>query len=125
MQRDFGGRQVELANALERSPSYISRVLSPQPAREGSHSNRNIGEELARDIERRLDLPIYSLDQPEDRPQGLEEPKRPYHTHQYDQVSEEHRRCVDNMANAMLRMTPEQAKAVEKAIRLLLRARTP
>lgn len=120
----FEGRQVELANALERSPSYISRILSTHSSA-ASQSNRNIGEELARDIETRLHLPCYSLDYAADqsRPVGIEEPRRAYQTRIYDSVSEEHRRCVDNVANTLLRLDADQAHGVERALRLLLRIR--
>lgn len=120
----FEGRQVELANALERSPSYISRILSTHGSA-ASQSNRNIGEELARDIEIRLNLPRYSLDYAADQqpPVGIEEPRRAYQTHVYDSVSEEHRRCVDSVANTLLQLDADQALVIERALRLLLRVR--
>lgn len=49
----FGGRQVRLAHAIERQPDYISRCLK---------GTKGIGEDLARDIERRLGLPNLWLD---------------------------------------------------------------
>ena len=120
----FEGRQVELANALERSPSYISRILSTHSSA-SSQSNRNIGEELARDIETRLNLPRYSLDYAANQrqPVGIEEPRRAYQTRIYDSVSEEHRRCVDNVANTLLHLDADQAHSVERALRMLLRVR--
>lgn len=120
----FEGRQVELANALERSPSYISRILSTHGST-SSQSNRNIGEELARDIEMRLNLPRYSLDYAADqqRPVGIEEPRRAYQTRVYENASEEHRHYVDSVANILLQLDADQAHSIERALRMLLRAR--
>lgn len=49
----FGGRQVDFANAIGRQPDYISRCLS---------GVKNLGEKLARDIEFKLGLEPHWLD---------------------------------------------------------------
>lgn len=59
----FGGKQSAFAEAIERSPSYVARLFSDNPA----HS-RNIGESLARQIEGMCHLPNGWLDDPK----GLE-----------------------------------------------------
>jgi phage repressor protein C with HTH and peptisase S24 domain len=55
----FGGKQSAFADAIERSPSYVARIFSDNPA----HS-RNIGESLARQIEEKCHLPKGWLDDP-------------------------------------------------------------
>lgn len=55
----FGGKQSAFAEAIERSPSYVARIFSDNPA----HS-RNIGESLARQIEGMCHLPNGWLDEP-------------------------------------------------------------
>lgn len=53
----FNGRIAGLADAIDRAPSYISRCVTGKP----EHRKR-IGEQLARDIELRLEIPLLSLD---------------------------------------------------------------
>nr|WP_305882556.1 helix-turn-helix transcriptional regulator [Pseudomonas sp. NFACC05-1] len=60
MKQRFDGRQARLADALGKSANYISRCLSTAPSSAGS---KNIGEEFARDIEAKLGLERYQLDQ--------------------------------------------------------------
>lgn len=55
----FSGKQSALAEAIGRSPSYVARIFSENPA----HS-RNIGESLAREIEAICAVPTGFLDQP-------------------------------------------------------------
>lgn len=55
----FGGKQSAFADAIGRSPSYVARLFSSNPA----HS-RNIGESLARQIEQICEVPTGFLDQP-------------------------------------------------------------
>ncbi|RYF35667.1 MAG: XRE family transcriptional regulator [Cytophagaceae bacterium] len=55
----FGGKQSAFADAIGRSASYVARLFSDSP----EHS-RNIGEVLARDIERICGVPPGFLDQP-------------------------------------------------------------
>lgn len=55
----FSGKQSAFADAIGRSASYVARLFSENPA----HS-RNIGEALARDIERLCEVPVGFLDQP-------------------------------------------------------------
>lgn len=57
MQSRFEGKQARLADALGKSPNYISRCLSAS-----STSRKNIGEDFAREIESTLGLARYSLD---------------------------------------------------------------
>lgn len=54
----FGGKQSAFADAIGRSPSYVARLFSDNPA----HA-RNIGESLARQIEIACGLPTNFLDQ--------------------------------------------------------------
>lgn len=56
--RKFGGKQAALAEAIGRTASYVARLFSTKP----DHS-RNIGENLAREIERLCGEPVGSLDQ--------------------------------------------------------------
>ena len=120
----FGGKQVELANALERSPSYISRILSVH-SDEPSPSTRNIGETLARDIEAQLGLPRYSLDDASDQLSShIKEPRRAYQTHLYERVPEAQRRAIENIAALLLKLDADQTQAVERALKLLLRLRS-
>lgn len=60
MKQRFDGKQARLADALGKSANYISRCLSTAPSSAGS---KNIGEEFARDIEAKLGLERYQLDQ--------------------------------------------------------------
>lgn len=53
----FNGRIAGLADAIDRAPSYISRCVTGKP----EHRKR-IGEQLARDIELKLEIPLLSLD---------------------------------------------------------------
>lgn len=55
----FGGKQSAFADRIGRSASYVARLFSDSP----EHS-RNIGEVLARDIERICEVPAGFLDQP-------------------------------------------------------------
>jgi phage repressor protein C with HTH and peptisase S24 domain len=55
----FGGKQSAFADAIGRSASYVARIFSENPA----HS-RNIGESLAREIEKICAVPTGFLDQP-------------------------------------------------------------
>lgn len=57
----FEGKQVKIAEALDKTPNYISRCLSMTMAPE---HRKNIGEEFAREIESKLGLSRYQLDQP-------------------------------------------------------------
>lgn len=52
----FGGVQRDLAEAIGREPNYVSRMLSNARHRKG------IGEDVARDIEKRLGLPRGWMD---------------------------------------------------------------
>lgn len=61
MNTRFGGKQVALADAIERSPNYISRCLSTSKT---AGSSKNMGEELARYIETKLGLAQYQMDRP-------------------------------------------------------------
>lgn len=55
MTERFNNRQVQLAAAIDRKPDYISRILA---------GKKHLGEELAREIEKKLKLPERWLDQP-------------------------------------------------------------
>lgn len=61
MNEMFDGKQAKIADALEKSPNYISRCLSLTMAAE---HRKKIGEDFAREIEAKLGLPRYSLDSP-------------------------------------------------------------
>jgi len=52
------GLQRKLADLLECSPTYISRVLCPPD----KSWHKKIGEDMARHIEHKLDKPVYWLD---------------------------------------------------------------
>lgn len=62
--REFGprawGAKAKFAKRLEKQPDYISRCLYP-PGKPGA---KNVGEDLAREIERKFNLPMYSFDSP-------------------------------------------------------------
>ncbi|WP_285355421.1 helix-turn-helix transcriptional regulator [Pseudomonas sp. lyk4-R2A-10] len=60
MKQRFDGRQARLADALGKSANYISRCLSTAQSSAGS---KNIGEDFAREIEQKLGLERYQLDQ--------------------------------------------------------------
>jgi hypothetical protein len=68
----FGGRQVDLAGAVGRPADYISRLL---------RGVVGLGEDVARDFERRLDLPAFWLDREQEsfeiagRPEPIKLPK--------------------------------------------------
>jgi transcriptional regulator with XRE-family HTH domain len=55
----FDGKQSKFAIAVEREPNYISRILS---------GKKRLGEDLARDIEKRLGLPKLWLDEGSEDP---------------------------------------------------------
>lgn len=59
MNEMFEGKQSKIADALEKSPNYISRCLSLTMAAE---HRKKIGEDFAREIEEKLNRPRYSLD---------------------------------------------------------------
>ena len=61
MNEMFEGKQSKIADALEKSPNYISRCLSLTMAAE---HRKKIGEDFAREIEEKLRQPRYSLDSP-------------------------------------------------------------
>lgn len=54
----FGGVAAHLAAAIDRQPSYVSRMKYP-PEKKGAKA---MGEEMARHIEKCLDMPAYWLD---------------------------------------------------------------
>jgi len=56
----YGGKQINLANAINMSPTYLSRVINGQ---------KNMGEELSREIAQSLNLPATWLDANHDLPQ--------------------------------------------------------
>ena len=56
----FGGYRAGLAAAIDRQASYISRCLT-----QIEKNRKRIGEEFARHIENKLDLPAGSLDTPD------------------------------------------------------------
>nr|WP_273823057.1 helix-turn-helix transcriptional regulator [Pseudomonas asplenii] len=60
MNTRFEGTQARIADALEKSANYISRCLA-QPDSSGA---KKIGEDFAREIEEKLGLPRYAMDQP-------------------------------------------------------------
>ena len=62
----FGGKQSAFAEAINRSASYVARLFSDNPA----HS-RNIGESLAREIEKICEVPAGFLDQPPTQVESL------------------------------------------------------
>lgn len=53
----FGGNKADLARAIGKDPTYVSRMLNPD-----SPQFKRIGEETAREIEFRLQLPPRALD---------------------------------------------------------------
>ncbi|MCS3806629.1 hypothetical protein HNO92_004238 [Chromobacterium alkanivorans] len=57
IERDFDGTVSRLAELIDRRPPQIYRLFSDAP------SGRGMGENLARHIETRLNLPRYWLDQ--------------------------------------------------------------
>lgn len=57
----FDGKQARIADALDKSPNYISRCLSVTMAAE---HRKKIGEDFAREIEEKLGQPRYALDSP-------------------------------------------------------------
>ncbi|KAA0975722.1 helix-turn-helix transcriptional regulator [Pseudomonas sp. ANT_H12B] len=59
MQQKFEGKQSKLADAIGKNANYISRLLSTTMAAE---NRKNIGEDVARDIELKLGLRRHSLD---------------------------------------------------------------
>ncbi|QGA37556.1 hypothetical protein GAS19_07770 [Burkholderia glumae] len=54
------GSTAQLARAIERAPTYVTRMLYPAE-KDGS---RRIGEDLAREIELKLGKPVGWLDRP-------------------------------------------------------------
>jgi len=58
----FRGKQSALAAHLQRQPDYISRLFL---------GKKNLGGDLAREFERLLDLPKFSLDNPDGIQPGL------------------------------------------------------
>lgn len=61
MSQRYEGKQARLADALGKSPNYISRCLSTTMSAE---NRKNIGEEFAREIEEAFGLERYQLDRP-------------------------------------------------------------
>jgi len=53
----FDGSKAAFAKAIDRTDNYVSRMLNPNGAQ-----HKKIGEDLARDIERKLQLPLGYLD---------------------------------------------------------------
>ncbi|WP_321346424.1 helix-turn-helix transcriptional regulator [Halopseudomonas oceani] len=64
----FGGVQSALAQAIERSPSYVNRCLLP----EDHHNYKPIGEKFARHVEKMLGMLPGALD----APPGSDNPER-------------------------------------------------
>lgn len=57
IQDRFSGVNAKLAEKIERQPDYVSRLLTDKP-----RHRRDLGEKLARDIERKVGLPLGWLD---------------------------------------------------------------
>lgn len=62
LQTHCGGRAATLADLIERSPSYVSRMLYP----EGKEGKKRIGEDMRDLIEDALSLPRGTLDKDQD-----------------------------------------------------------
>lgn len=67
----FGGKQAKIADALDKSPNYISRCLSVTMAPE---HRKKIGEDFAREIETRLQLSRYYMDHDHEAEQTAADP---------------------------------------------------
>lgn len=85
----FNGKQSALAAHLQRQPDYISRLFV---------GKKKLGSELAREFEKLLDIPKYSLDVPEGVQHEVNEHRAQYVTQQ--ELPEDVRAIVELMLSA-------------------------
>lgn len=138
-------RKGACAEKWEMAPAHLSQVLSNKTA-------KNLGEDVARRIEQKEGLPHGWLDtlqgeQPTERPVVASEKeavesvgeqaatyqshgnavsaKRNYQADLYQAAKPEHRQAVDEIADKMLALTPEQALKLKQAMDLLMPANEP
>ena len=138
-------RKGACAEKWEMAPAHLSQVLSNKTA-------KNLGEDVARRIEQKEGLPHGWLDalkteeiaemaeavRPRDSSHSVGEhaanysgqlstssAKRKYQADLYQAVKPEHRQAVDEIADKMLALTPEQALKLKQAMDLLMPANEP
>lgn len=103
IRNSFFGKQKAFADAIGRQPDYISRILK---------GTKNLGEELARDIETKLGLPTGWMDQAEGEEACA--PGRPPTLPDYEWIrlgeslSREQRQAIIGIAKQMPLSTPSR-----------------
>ncbi|WP_455806697.1 hypothetical protein [Pseudomonas fluorescens] len=121
------GAKAKFAKRLEKQPDYLSRLLYPK----GKPGAKNVGEDLAREIEREFDLPQYSMDMPglsfdqgpeEDFPMAEVVVRPRYLDQNYEKAAPGLRRIADEIANRILQMPEDRALKLKQAIELLVPA---
>lgn len=119
------GAKAKFAKQLDKAPDYLSRLLYPK----GKPGAKNVGEDLAREIEHAFNLPQYSMDMPdlelgsgpeEDFPMGDVVTRPRYLDQNYEKAAPGLKRIADEIANRILQMPEDQALKLKQAIELLV-----
>lgn len=105
--------QSEFADAIGKVPTQVSRFMGKNPT-------KNIGNDLAEEIEKALGLEEGALDIP-----NLNSNTRGYQSSKYQEADQGHKEIVDEVADELLNMSMEEAERLKKAMELLRGKNSP
>ena len=112
--RVMGGlSNTEFADRYDLNASYLSQILN---------GHRPLGERAAANMEKKIGLPDGTLSRPQvtTTAQGQSVAPAYLSDEKYQQATPEHRQAVDELADKLLGLSPEQALKVKQAMELLM-----